>query len=884
MRETMISRAAVEQGGVLSGFNPATFDASDPIKLWVIQVVIIITTTQLLSLGLARIRQPRVIAEVLGGVLLGPSVAGQIPGFTNAIFPAAGMPMLTLTSTIGLVLFLFLVGLEIDVRIIKRNIRASVAISVAGLIIPLGLGAALGLGVYRQFIDPGVNLGFFLLFSAVAIGITAFPVLCRILTELKLLDTTVGVVTLAAGIGNDVVGWTLLALTVALVNASSGLTALYVLLTSAGFVIFLLYPGRLAYAWLAKRTGSLEAGSPTLFMMTVTLLTIFLCAFFTDIIGVHPIFGGFLAGLLIPHENGYAISLVEKLEDLVSIVFLPIYFTLSGLKTNLGLLNTGITWAYIALICLVAFTSKFFACSITAYASGFKWREAGAIGALMSCKGLVELIVLNIGLEANILDPRTFSMFVLHALVLTFITTPLTILFYPVKYHTHEGLIIAKQGDLDRESDPASDRQSTSDDSEVKTKFSVVLEKIEQLPAVMTLAQLLQSHSNSPPSYASTLVDGRNPPAFRSPSPSTSRSRINLDVLRLIELTSRASAMLKSQNSVLLHNDPIVSILRTFGFLNHILVSAALSVVGYDDFPAAIARHASEFGSQMIILPWSRGATVLEEEEETKPTSGARGPFDGLFHRTASQGQTGAVVYPDFIRQVFLRSPTDVALFVDRGLNTQPSEGGAVQQLFLPFIGGIDDRLALTFLVQLCMKSGVRAKVVWIRKLGGVEEEKPVEADGGLLGPTAAIVQHLTTLNADTVYSPQTTETRLASDTADNLLWDRLAVPARPMSSSTVSARSRMTFTKEESAQPLHKIVELVDQESSKQPLGSSLIVMLGRSRRVSRATELQKLITSKGNYIGASVSKAVGDVGAALIASGTTASLLVFQAADSTN
>ncbi|KAJ7038020.1 Sodium/hydrogen exchanger family-domain-containing protein [Mycena alexandri] len=877
MRERLISRAAVEQGGVLSGFNPATYDASDPIKLWVIQVVIIITTTQLLSLGLARIRQPRVIAEVLGGVLLGPSVAGQIPGFTNAIFPAAGMPALTLTATIGLVLFLFLVGLEIDVRIIKRNIRASVAISVAGLVIPLGLGTALGLGVYRQFIDPSVNLGFFLLFTAVAVGITAFPVLCRILTELKLLDTTVGVVTLAAGIGNDVVGWTLLALTVALVNASTGLTALYVLLASAGFVIFLLFPVRWGYVWLARRTGSLEQGSPTTFMMTVTLIMILFSAFFTDIIGVHPIFGGFLAGLVIPKENGYAISLVEKLEDLVSILLLPIYFTLSGLKTNLGLLNTGIAWAYIALICLVAFTSKFFACSITAYASGFKWREAGAIGALMSCKGLVELIVLNIGLQANILDPRTFSMFVLHALVLTFITTPLTILFYPVKYHTHEGLIIAKLGDVDRESDPG--RQSTSDD-EVKTKFSVVLEKIEQLPAVMTLVQLLQSHSTSPPSYASTLVDGRNPPAFRSPSPSTSRPRINLDVLRLIELTNRASAMLKSQDSVLLHNDPIVSILRTFGFLNHMLVSAALSVVGYDDFPAAIARHASEFGSQMVILPWSRGATVLEEEEETKPVSSARGPFDGLFHRTASQGQTGAVVYPDFIRQVFLRSPTDVALFVDRGLNTQLSEGGEVQQLFLPFVGGIDDRLALTFLVQLCMNSGVRAKVVWIRRLGDLDEEKPADTQGGLLAPTAAIVQHLTTLNADTVYSQQNAETRLASDTADNLLWDRLTVPVRPSISTAVSARSRITFLREESAQPLHKIVELVDQESSKQPLGSSLIVMVGRSRRVSRTTELQKLISSKGNYIGASVSKAVGDVGAALIASGTSASLLVFQAA----
>lgn len=166
--------------------------------------VVIMAMTQFLAFFLGRIRQPRVIAEVIGGVLLGPSVMGRIPGFTNAIFPAASLPMINLTSTIGLVLFLFLVGLEIDVRIIKRNAKASMLISVSGLILPLGLGAALGIPIYHQFVDPSVNFGYFLLFVAVAVGITAFPVLCRILTELELLDDTVGAVVLAAGVGNDV--------------------------------------------------------------------------------------------------------------------------------------------------------------------------------------------------------------------------------------------------------------------------------------------------------------------------------------------------------------------------------------------------------------------------------------------------------------------------------------------------------------------------------------------------------------------------------------------------------------------------------------------------------------------------------------------------------
>lgn len=166
--------------------------------------VIIMGFTQLLVLLFRPIRQPRVISEVIAGVILGPSIMGRIPNFSNRIFPKDSLPFINLTSTIGLVLFLFLVGLEIDVRIVKRHFKTASAISVAGLIIPLGLGAALGVPIYHQFVDPSVNFGYFLLFTAVAVGITAFPVLCRILTELKLLDDPVGAITLAAGVGNDV--------------------------------------------------------------------------------------------------------------------------------------------------------------------------------------------------------------------------------------------------------------------------------------------------------------------------------------------------------------------------------------------------------------------------------------------------------------------------------------------------------------------------------------------------------------------------------------------------------------------------------------------------------------------------------------------------------
>lgn len=268
---------------------------------------------------------------------------GRIPNFTNTIFPPNSTHLLTLTSTIGIVFYLFIVAIELDVSVAKRNAKASLAISVSGLIIPLGLGAAVAIPIYNNFVESSVHHGYFILFVAVAVGITAFPVLCRILTETRLLDTTVGVLVLSAGIGNDVTGWVLLALTVALVNASSGITAFYVLLTGAGYTLFLLLPGRWAFRWLARKTGCLEKGEPTAFVMTIILVLVLISAFFTDIIGIHPIFGqssiviprlmilnvisfssgGFLAGLVIPKDNGFAISVVEKLEDFIGLLLIP---------------------------------------------------------------------------------------------------------------------------------------------------------------------------------------------------------------------------------------------------------------------------------------------------------------------------------------------------------------------------------------------------------------------------------------------------------------------------------------------------------------------------------------------------------------------------------
>ena len=222
---------------------------------------------------------------------LGPATFGRIPGFTKYILPTQSLPYLSLVANIGLCLFLFLVGLEINTAIIRRNARPSLTVAAAGITVPFALGAALAVPLYHQFADTSqVSYTTFTLFTGVAYSITAFPLLCRILTELKLLDTTVGIVVLSAGVCNDIIGWILLALGVALVNAGSGLTAVWALLVCIGWTIFMLFIVRKALFWVARNTGSIENG-PTKFFMTLTILIVFGSAFFTDVIGVHAMFG-----------------------------------------------------------------------------------------------------------------------------------------------------------------------------------------------------------------------------------------------------------------------------------------------------------------------------------------------------------------------------------------------------------------------------------------------------------------------------------------------------------------------------------------------------------------------------------------------------------------
>ena len=450
-------------------------------------------------------------------------------------------------------------------------------------------------------------------------------------------------IVLSAGVGNDVVGWILLALCVALVNSGAGLTALWILLVAVGYSLFVAYPIRWALLYLLRRTGSLANG-PTQTVVAVTIMLVLASSFFTQIIGIHAIFGAFMIGLICPHEGGFAIKLTEKIEDLISVLFLPLYFALSGLNTNLGLLNSGITWAYVVGVCAIAFIGKIAGGTLASRLNGLVWRESLTIGCLMSCKGLVELIVLNIGLQASILSTRTFTIFVVMALVTTFATTPLVVWLYPPWYQ--QKLELWKQGKIDwdgnrlHHDDDDEDESSESTElntlrkTEVARKVLVYL-RLDGLPSLFTMVSLFARKREdldtlSPPSSPVATRDARGlaeavlaqPQAMSSVV--TLRRPLQVHGLRLMELTERESSVMRvSEIEEFASRDPVIKAFGTFGQSRDIAVGGQIAVVPDHSFSGTLLTRARDLRSDLILLPWSETGTMSEYPSlfDAKPAS-----------------------------------------------------------------------------------------------------------------------------------------------------------------------------------------------------------------------------------------------------------------------
>jgi Kef-type K+ transport system membrane component KefB/nucleotide-binding universal stress UspA family protein len=366
----------------------------------------------------------------VAGILLGPSLLGVVsPSTMAALFPATSMPALGLMSQVGLLLFMFLIGLELDPKLLRGRAQASVAISHSSIVVPGLLGGVLGIYLYPRLSSPDVPFASFLLFMAVSMSITAFPVLARILAERRLLKTKVGAITITCAAVDDVTAWCLLAFVVSIAKSTDIQRAGVTVALALAYIAFMLVVVRPFLRRLGALSGSREGLTQNI--VAVTLLFLLASSWVTELIGIHALFGAFMLGAIMPKEGHAGRLLAEKLEDLVVVFLLPMFFAYSGLRTQIGLLDTPSSWLMCALIIAVACLGKFGGSFVAGRLTGLRWREATAVGILMNTRGLMELIVLNIGLDLGVISPALFTMMVLMALVTTFMTTPLLQLVYP---------------------------------------------------------------------------------------------------------------------------------------------------------------------------------------------------------------------------------------------------------------------------------------------------------------------------------------------------------------------------------------------------------------------------------------------------------------------
>ncbi|CCJ31364.1 unnamed protein product [Pneumocystis jirovecii] len=919
--------------GVLGGKSPSVYDPENPITLFIIQCVIIIGFCRLLHLPLSRLKQPRVIAEIVAGILLGPSALGKIPYFNKHIFPEDSLVILNLASNIGLVFFLFVVGMEVDVRVIRRHFKAALSVGLGSLFLPFAGGMAVAYGLNKEFNDnKDTNLVVFFIFIGTAFSITAFPVLARILTELKLLQENVGIVVLSAGVGNDMIGWVLLALTIALVNAGSGIISLYVLLLGIAWTLILIYIIRPVFIWLAKKTKSLENG-PTEFMITITFFLVLSSAFITDIIGVHPIFGGFLAGLIIPHIGDFAVKVTEKVEDLITILFLPLYFASSGLKTDISLLNDRISWAWTICIISTVIVTKIVGSSLSARINGLLWRESLTIGVLMSCRGLIELIVLNVGLTAHILNPKIFTMFVVNAVITTTLTTPSVLFLYPAWYR--EKVKRWRAGEINWDNTPTRidpKNEFISDNSfapVITDRLMVVLNRVEHLPPLMAFIRLLAPTSSIKIDY---MMDDSD---IQFPAKPIEEPLL-VHGFRLIELTQRTSAIIKaSDNGEDNKLDPLMNVFRTFACLNRLRVSGCLKFASEEEFSNSVIEQAKDIKAELLIIPWSTDGSISDESEKNlklisssfvqKYTTPRHNEYvENIFNNVhcgigvlIDRGLAGNIVQENFDSQSYgldrrlsfaslrshfssIRHPSTLFEI------SNPSNGK--YHLFFPFFGGEDDRTALNIALQLISNPAISATIVRINTSEtSTHNLQPVhlKTNSKDFSPLHEVLQksgsvssnHFTLqfrndlprqvsmsqtpLEYDDKFKSTTVPDE--NDTAENTLDDRFIQTC--MNPILEKFSSRVTFETINSNLPLQYALSLAKKDISKHKYyGGGSIIILGRSCKNPNPfirKDLINILKASGYPTGAGsgLRRCLGDSAEAYLVARIKASILVIQA-----
>jgi len=386
-------------------------------------VAVIIVAAKLVGAVFKYVRQPPVMGEVVAGLMLGPSVLGRVwPEATAFLLPANVAPSLSGLAQMGVLLYMFLVGLELNPTMLRGRAVVTVAVSHASILVPFVLGVVLSLYTYPRFSSSDVPFGVFALFGGVALSVTAFPVLARILRDRNLQQSRLGTIALACAAVDDVTAWCLLAVLISIAQDSLTTTAITLSLVVVYVVVMLVVVRPFAQRWVARFEGR---EGITRSAMTFVFVGLLASAITTSAIGIHAIFGAFIFGAIIPHDSRLARQVTERLEDVVVVLLLPAFFAFTGMRTQIGLIEGGEAWLAVALIILVACVGKFGGAFLAARLTGVGTADSAILGALMNTRGLMELVVLNVGLDLHVLSPMLFSMFVIMAVITTLLTTPI---------------------------------------------------------------------------------------------------------------------------------------------------------------------------------------------------------------------------------------------------------------------------------------------------------------------------------------------------------------------------------------------------------------------------------------------------------------------------
>ncbi|XP_059659022.1 cation/H(+) antiporter 15 [Cornus florida] len=668
----------ITTNGIWQGDNPLDYS----LPLFILQLTLVVVTTHVLVFLLKPFRQPRVISEIIGGVILGPSILGQSKGFANTVFPLRSVMVLETMANVGLLYFLFLVGVEMDLSVVRRTGKKAMAIAIAGMVLPFIIGISFSFILHQR--TQVMKQGTFILFLGVALSVTAFPVLARILAELKLLNTEIGRIAMSSALVNDMCAWVLLAFAIALAeNQFTTLASLWVILSSGAFVVFCIFVVRPMISWMIRRTPEGETVSE--FYICLILTGVMIAGFITDAIGTHSVFGAFVFGLIIP--NGpLGVTLIEKLEDFVSGLLLPLFFAMSGLKTDITTINGASTWAILGVVIILSCAGKVAGTLLVALYYQMPFHEGVTLGLLMNTKGLVEMIVLNVGKDQKVLDDQSFAIMVIVAVVMTGIITPIvTIIYRPARR-----FVPYKRRTIQR----------SKPDSELRVLVCVHTPR--NVPTIIN------------------LIEASHP---------TKKSPICIYVLHLVELTGRASAMLivhntrksgrPALNRTQAQSDHIINAFENFEqHVGCVSIQPLTAISPYSTMHEDICSVAEDKRVALIIIPFHKQQTVDGGMEATNPA-----------FRTINQN-------------VLANAPCSVGILVDRGLNgsTRLAANQVSHHVAVLFFGGQDCREALSYAWRMCEHPGISLTVM--RFIPGEEAMEPTmqASDNSTLNPRVLTV------------------------------------------------------------------------------------------------------------------------------------------------